>query len=114
MNACFRHLADSRAHCNVLVWACTLTVTMRNSNKLHYTHAEDVAGLHESLHMHTTCTYRVVLLQPLLANHYSSQRLDHLQGLFHMLLGPHLIIERHDTFALFVNDKCLQHTLTTE
>lgn len=47
-------------------------------------------------------------LNPPLAE-FSGQRLDYLQGLIHMLFCPHLVIERHDAFALFVNHKCLQH-----
>ncbi len=39
-----------------------------------------------------------------------NQCLDNLQGFVNMLLSSHLIIEWHDTLAIFVNDKRLQNT----
>jgi len=39
-----------------------------------------------------------------------NQRLDNLQSFINMLLSSHLIIEGHDTLAIFVDHKRLQDT----
>ena len=97
------------------VWICMHTpqqpTCMHNCTQKASPHA--VVHLHKSSH----CLFLQVVASALWPQNpvpTSDQCLYHLQSFIHMLFCSHLIIERHDTLARFVNHKSLQHKLRFE